>query len=690
MAENDWAIVIGINHYRFLPTDDHLKYAVSDALKVRQFLCEEARFPQENVLLCCDSQLGISPHQHPNRADLRDLLKHGIQRARDAHNFWFFFAGHGIVHDHQDFLLPYDGNPRDLEQTAVPISFVIDCLRDCGVANVVLVMDMCRNRTRRGPDDGSRDISEEMGTQTRKLAKEQGIVTLFSCSRNERSYEIMDLKQGAFTYVLLEGLRQNTTPRALEQYLINQLPAINLKYGKPSQQPMVIPEPGWKYDRPLLLSCATPADIQQLRIEAMGAELEDQDNEKAKAIWWQVIEADRSTQADRATARKAIDRIAASVHQEHGGYSQQRSTNELISEECQLSDPVLDPKFEKNQQEQHNRKAIGKQGIDSKSPLELLSATTAFLDFPLDKMLPGLSRQQRRELIRSLGDAELEEMRRKGGFEWHVKEITKAASFFSENLDNDIALSMLKIPAGRLLMGSPTNEPERADEEGPQHEVFLGSFFLAQTPITQAQWRIVSLWEKVDRDLQPSPSKFNGPNRPVEQVSWLDVMEFCSRLNKRTGKTYCLPTEAQWEYACRAGTSTPFHFGTQLLPKLANYVDRLTDSDGNTFTNSDQTTDVGIFPANEWCLHDMHGNVWEWCQDHWHDSYIDEDIDEEAPVDGSAWIHLEVDGDEPRVIRGGAWSCFPEFCRSAARSNFPPDDACEFLGFRVCCLQSNE
>jgi uncharacterized caspase-like protein len=216
MAGNDWAIVIGINDYEFLPADDHLKYAVNDAVKVQQFLCEQAKFPQENVLLCCDSTPGASLQQRPSRHALRHLLKNEIQRAKGANNFWFFYAGHGIVYEHQDFLLPCDGNPSDLRDTAIPISFVTDCLRDCGADHVVLVMDMCRNRIR-STDEGSRDIGEVMGEQTQQIAKSEGIVTLFSCSRGERSYEIQDLEQGAFTYALLEGLQQGTTPRALEQ-----------------------------------------------------------------------------------------------------------------------------------------------------------------------------------------------------------------------------------------------------------------------------------------------------------------------------------------------------------------------------------------------------------------------------------------------------------------------------------------
>jgi uncharacterized caspase-like protein len=307
MAENNWAIVVGINQYEHLPPDDYLKYAVRDAMKVQEFLCEQAQFPSDNVLLCCDSTPRVSPKQRPSRSGLRDLLLHQIQRAKEADNFWFFFAGHGIVHEHQDFLLPCDGNPKDLKETAIPISFVTDCLRDCGANNVVLVLDMCRNRTR-SADEGSRAVGEEMGEQTLEIAKERGIVTLFSCSREQRSYEIADLQQGAFTYSLLEGLKQSTTPRALEEYLRQRVPALNLQYKKPPQVPMVIPEPGWKYDRPLLLSCATPKDIKQLKDQAKDAELEG-DYALADSLWWQVIEATQSTPSDRAEARKAIQRI---------------------------------------------------------------------------------------------------------------------------------------------------------------------------------------------------------------------------------------------------------------------------------------------------------------------------------------------------------------------------------------------
>ena len=348
MAENNWAIVVGINQYEHLPPDDHLKYAVKDAVKVRQFLCEQAQFPQENVLLCCDIAPGVSPMQRPSRSGLRDLLRNKIKTAKGANNFWFFYAGHGIVHDHQDFLLPCDGNPHDLRETAIPISFVTDCLRDCGAHNVVLVLDMCRNRTR-SAEEGSRGMGEVMGEQTREIAKEQGIVTLFSCSRGQRSYEIKELEQGAFTYALLEGLRQSTTPRALEQYLTTRLPELNRQYGKDRQVPMVIPEPGAKYDLPLLLSCATPADIQQLAVQAMNAELEE-DYGRAEGLWWQVIEAAQSAPSDRTGARRAIARIGGKKQQPNREAEERRKAEE--QEKQRLAQEKAEQQAERERQQQ--------------------------------------------------------------------------------------------------------------------------------------------------------------------------------------------------------------------------------------------------------------------------------------------------------------------------------------------------
>ena len=269
---------------------------------------------------------------------------------------------------------------------------------------------------------------------------------------------------------------------------------------------------------------------------------------------------------------------------------------------------------------------------------------------------------------------------------------------WQEPLGSEVALEMVPIPAGEFLMGSPEDEPGRMSHEGPQHRVRLAPFSLARTPITQAQWRQVARWQPApgdppwERQLNPEPSLFKGglpvdnrrpedDRRPVERVSWFDAQEFCRRLSQRTGRTYTLPSESQWEYACRAGTTTPYAFGTTLSQRQAN-------------VKSSGTTEVGSFPANAWGLHDMHGNVWEWCLDHWHHVY------EGAPADGSAWLSTTeqqnpsttkpvkgvIDDSEPRLLRGGSWINYPGGCRSAYRFRILPDGACNYVGFRVVCL----
>jgi formylglycine-generating enzyme required for sulfatase activity len=250
---------------------------------------------------------------------------------------------------------------------------------------------------------------------------------------------------------------------------------------------------------------------------------------------------------------------------------------------------------------------------------------------------------------------------------------------FKESL-NDLELSMVRIPAGSFLTGS-------------QHQVTLAEFLIGSTPITQAQWRLVAQWappsgHRWQRQLNTNPSRFQGmpdsDQRPVERVSWHDAMEFCRRLNSMlgpaSGRTYTLPSEAQWEYACRAGTSTPFAFGETLTTDLANYDGNHAFANGPKGAYRQETTAVRTFPANAWGLYDMHGNVWEWCLDQYQ-----EDI-QRLPVDGSAWQGEEDAEKATRLLRGGSWFDFPGYCRSACRAHSHPDDADVDVGLRVVCL----
>ena len=254
---------------------------------------------------------------------------------------------------------------------------------------------------------------------------------------------------------------------------------------------------------------------------------------------------------------------------------------------------------------------------------------------------------------------------------------------YDEVLAEDVLpLRMMLIPAGTFLMGSPEGELERQDYEGPQHEVTLSQFSMAKYPVTQAQWRVVANLPQAERALEPDPSSFKGDLRPVEQVSWYDAVEFCDRLTRHTNRQYRLPSEAEWEYACRAGTTTPFHFGETLSTDYANYNGADENygayGPGTRGEYRQETTPIDHFEgANAYGLTNMHGNVWEWCQDHWHSNY------DGAPTDGSAW--LTEDSEAYRVIRGGSWVFFPRYCRSASRGDDYPVSRFNYVGFRVCC-----
>jgi formylglycine-generating enzyme required for sulfatase activity len=253
------------------------------------------------------------------------------------------------------------------------------------------------------------------------------------------------------------------------------------------------------------------------------------------------------------------------------------------------------------------------------------------------------------------------------------------AEYFVEELSDGSPLEMVAIAGGNFLMGSPDTEAERRNTESPQHPVTIKSFFLGRYPVTQEQWRIVAAtYAKVNIELNHDPSEFKGAKRPVEQVSWYEAQEYCDRLAKKTKRPYRLPTEAEWEYACRAETTTPFYFGNTISTELANYDGYYTYAKGVKGEYREKTTPVDHFDiANAWGLHDMHGNLWEWCQDHWHDNY------EGAPEDGSAWL-TNYSG-APRIGRGGSWFNFPWFCRSAFRFYNNPVERDINLGFRVSC-----
>ncbi|QSV54324.1 MAG: SUMF1/EgtB/PvdO family nonheme iron enzyme [Dolichospermum sp. UKL201] len=267
-----------------------------------------------------------------------------------------------------------------------------------------------------------------------------------------------------------------------------------------------------------------------------------------------------------------------------------------------------------------------------------------------------------------------------------IKYITKSAKYFAEDLGNDVFLEMVHISGGIFIMGSPASEEGRLDHESPQHPVTVTPFFMGKYPVTQKQWQAVAALPKVKIDLKLDPSNFKGDNLPVETVSWDHAKEFCARLSQKTNKAYRLPSEAEWEYACRGGTTTPFYCGETITTDLANY--RGTDSkirdtvyrgnygQGQKGQFRDKTTDVGNFPANPFGLYDTCGNAWEWCEDNWHENYRN------APRDSNPWLDNGINHDI-RMLRGGSFLDTPWSCRSARRVGSRSDDWKNPWGFRL-------
>ena len=234
-----------------------------------------------------------------------------------------------------------------------------------------------------------------------------------------------------------------------------------------------------------------------------------------------------------------------------------------------------------------------------------------------------------------------------------------------KHFTNSLGMKFVWISPGNFMMGSPKEEKER-DANETQHKVTLTKgFYMGVHLVTQEQWQAV---------MGKNPSHFKGEKTlPVENVTWEDCQEFIKKLREKDKKPYRLPTEAEWEYSCRAGTKTPFHFGESISTDQANYNGNSTYGDGTQGIFRSKTTPVGSFPANAWGLYDMHGNIWQWCQD-WYGDYPQKDVvDSQGPDKGKF-----------RVLRGGSWSHLPWFCRSAYRYGSVPGPRLNNFGLRVC------
>jgi formylglycine-generating enzyme required for sulfatase activity len=681
MTKN-FAIAIGINQYNpinFRP----LNYAKSDAESVRDFFQQEAQFDEVNFFADNSPNLlsrsGQPIPTYPSNGNLESFLGDRFKTPflSSGDNCWFFFAGHGLQYNNRDYLMPIDANPREVERTGIAIDYIRERLRSSGADNVILVIDACRT-------EGARD---GLGVGS---TLQPGVITIYSCSPTQKSWEIDALKQGAFTFALLEALRfkgkeNYATAERLSAYLRSRVPALCREHGKvPEQIPSIGIEPLEKQHFVLLPQCLESIDIQidilRMKNDIYRLAFCEKNLSLAEQIWKRVSALTLGKDEEVHNMLQSITLEKQRQHQETTVRRQlEESQNQLKKAEEDHRSAIAQEKLSAAAALQEQSEKLQCQIQEEEQQIESLrsalaqakSAAAADLQNQAEELQGLLAEEQRQKdlLVAELQEKvkliaqtnqflEAQIAQKKSS----AKNTGNQAKCVTPKLPQDVTLDMVRIPGGQFLMGSADGEGEASEK--PQHLVTVPEFWMGKYLVTQAQWRSIASLPQVKKELKPNPSHFKGDLRPVENVSWQEAIEFCARLSQLTGQTYRLPSEAEWEYACRAETTTQFYFGDTLTPELANHNGAV-----------GETTDVGVYSPNAFGLYDMHGNVWEWCQDHWHDSYMGE------PIDGSTWA--DKNDNDYHLLRGGSWINDPLGCRSAFRYWFNSDLDFSGVGFRV-------
>jgi formylglycine-generating enzyme required for sulfatase activity len=646
-----FALIIGVDEY-----DDSqvskLEGAANDARALADALVRYSGFPEDQVtLLASDQPL----ERRPTRGNILRRLSNLRGLVPQDGLLLVSFAGHGIERGGRGFLCPTDaqisGDMALLEATAIPVETVREWIRQTGVKQVVIILDACRNDPS-GRGESENPLTESYARQFNfdvRNGEVNAFATFYATNVGSIAYEYKEKKQGYFTWALVDGIKGaaanekgEVTLAGLKRYLEEIVPKrVALDLGQEKRQRPSAAIEGYKADelvisvtaRILLAASETAARVDPAAIE-LGFWQSIQTSTDAKDFQEYLKKYPEGQFAG--LARNRLDRLRVVSESEPGVPKPGPSASVAPASSTGTA-------VDKWKEIRRNATSAGGLGTGPGG-------------------IPLMSYEFDTVKVDSRGTV--------------VEQRKGQARYFVEDLGGGVTLEVAAVPGGTFVMGSPAfSEANRSLDEGPQHEVSVPGFYAGKFEVTQAQWRAVARMPKVTRYLDPDPSHFKGGELPVEQVSWDDVREFCARLWGKTGLSYRLPSEAEWEYACRAGTATPFAFGETIAPGLVNY---------NGFPYSiaakeayrERTTRVGSLDrANGFGLYDMHGNVWEWCMDVWHSNYAG------APSDGSAWV---TGGDQSyRVVRGGSWDGYPNGTRSAFRNRYHPDNRSYNGGFRV-------
>ncbi len=703
------ALLIGVSEYESGLTP--LPGAVRDAEAMWRVLIhpEIGGFAEADVTLL----------KNPLRQEMEEAIDRLFRDRKKEDLLLLYFSGHGIRDEKGKFYLASRAtrkeNGRLIKPSAVAATMLHESFGESGSKRQVVILDCCFSGAiaygMMVKDDGHVQLKEQLGGKGRAILT-SSTSTEYSFGSDGTISENSELS--IYTRYLVEGIEKGAADADNDGWIsvdeLHEYAAVRVKEAKPDMTPQIYPvEEGYK-----ILLAKSPKGDPKLKYRKEASQYVDQGRIRPAGITALTILRKRLglTEADA----QEIEAELLRPHQERLANLQlyQGTLVKEIADEFPLSRAAkeamqrlqvllglrdediaeIETRIFASLQTKANPQPMQSDPLDrgqdsaisSSSPIPnlfgLLNIDSSTNSVP-SNISPGSTTPEtatatgsEQELIPSQNQQPISLKTR--SFKFAVVTLaadgqeysreTRQAEQFREDLGNGLHLDMVVIPDGSFMMGSsPT---EGVYDERPQHLVHIKSFLLSRYPITQAQWTAVTQLPKINCDLEPYPANFTGrKGSPVECVSWDEAIEFCQRLAQKTGRAYRLPSEAEWEYACRAGTSTPFHFGKSISSEFANYK----DINANYRRG---TTRVDYFKvANTFGLSDMHGNVWEWCADPWHDNYVD------APTDGSVWIN---NGDKLwRVARGGSWDVEPySSARRHRNSHFAKDKT---YGFRIAC-----
>jgi formylglycine-generating enzyme required for sulfatase activity/uncharacterized caspase-like protein len=640
-----YALLVGVSNYT---TDlNPLPSAVKDVAALKEVLIDPAigGFAASDVDVLTDV----------DETAIRKAISRLFANRKNDDLVLLYFSGHGVTDSRNDFYLSgISTDKNDLLSTAVSSDFVQKAMNQRGSKRQVLILDCCHSgafpKGMTAKDIGKVNLSPKLGGEGRAI--------LTASDSTQYAFEQEGFELSLYTHFLVEGLRTGAADRdddgdvtvdELYEYVRDKVKSVN---------DLMSPEVYAVKEGYRIVLAKAVQDDPNLKFRKEVEKVVKRSNGKISAIARNLL---RGKSRELKIASLETEEIINQVLLPYVEYAKkleeyEATLVEMIAEEFPFSEVT-----QEELREYENHLGLREEDIDS--------------------------------IVSRIIKPKLDEYRRS----LRVKRVQVSESQRQElqqerlDLGNGVNLDLVRIPAGKFMMGMPADERKIAlenrlkygskredverwlDRSTPQHEVKVPSFLMGKYAVTNAQWQAIM----GTKPSESSDVKFQGENQPVINVSWDDAKEFCKKLSEKLKKNVRLPSEAEWEYACRAGTTTAFHFGETITPELVNYDGNYPYADAPKGEYRQKTVDVNFdkFSPNAWGLYQMHGNVWEWCEDVWHENYNG------APSDGSAWL---IGGEQSiHIARGGSLIYYANYCRSAHRYRFGIDYRYSYVGFRV-------